>query len=151
MKKIITLLLLAIPMMFGFSAVDNSNTNSVDVVDKAGFMTLDINEEPNNTTVVAYVDKVDNTGAFTVNVFDNNDKIDLDMGDYSKWLKKGDVVLITFTHDYVTNVKLNDLNIEGKVMGQSIVSDDLRVVDAPKFVQAEDGSWVNENFYKKVK
>ena len=98
----------------------------VSVVEKNGFMTLDIKDRADNTTVIAKVvpnDKAKlkiNNGDFVVqNMFDEKDVIVLDK-EYKKSLKQGDVVLVTFNQDIVEKVEKNKYNVENKIIGQEI-------------------------------
>jgi co-chaperonin GroES (HSP10) len=83
-------------------------------------MVLANESNPYRSTIVAQVEDNDTDGdgyVMAMNVFDNTDEVAIN----KMALRKGDVVLITFYHDDVVKVKLNQLNIGDKVKGQKII------------------------------
>lgn len=72
-----------------------------------------------HSSIVAQVEDNDTDGdgyVTAINCFDNSDEVAIN----KMLLHKGDIVIITFTHDEVSKVQLNTLNIGGKVFGQNI-------------------------------
>lgn len=150
MKKLILTLGMMVAFMFGFAMQADASTDHVHVVKKADFMTLDLKEEPNHTTIVGYTYSVGNGEAEVENIFDYTDNVYLE-GEFAQDLTVGDIVLITFYKDDVHEVKLNDLNIENKVIGQRLATNDFELDNVEQYVQAEDGSWVSESYFKGMK
>lgn len=121
-----SLLLLICPIIVNSNGEINE-LNTVDIVEKDGFMIIDRYEKDENyTTIVAEIKDGEEQGFNMIdgevvfeNIFDRSD-FGILTEEFTDGLNIGDIYLITFYKDEIESIVKNDLKIDIKVIGEVI-------------------------------